>query len=248
MRIGQGGASLTNVASRPESARNPNINQPAPAPTGEANPALSPLSQIGSPPTRGQGAGSLQRRAALPLSPLAATSSAKPGYRGGYISVASSAHRNIVSGVPYKEQSNDFGCWDACMNMIRAYFDAPEIGKKQVSFLYNKDGSPKPIDALIDYKTRNKYANLVNVSIPSERAWDTDNIQAMLNKHGPVEALINVDENFEHNIVLIGVDAKRNSVIYHDPAVGPSREMSIPGFNDIFCWERYRSALTAYKQ
>jgi len=132
------------------------------------------------------------------------------------------------------------------MNMIREYFDAPPIGKQKLGFLYNRDGSPKPIDAQLDYKTRNKYANLINVTPPESKTWSVKSINTMLDKYGPVEALLKLDDQFEHNVVLVGVDPEKEKVLYHDPARGPFKSMTLDDFNTTFCWERYKSALTAY--
>jgi len=132
------------------------------------------------------------------------------------------------------------------MNMVRNYFGQPPIGKAQISYLYDKEGQPKGIDSQIDYKTRNKKANLKNIEAPPSKLWIAADMARLVDTHGPIEALIQLENGWQHNIVVTGVSKDGDNVIYHDPAVGPSQSMPIGKFNDAFCWEYHRSALTAY--
>lgn len=114
----------------------------------------------------------------------------RQGFRGGYMSTAGSSSTSIrvevISGVPYIKQTGSYGCWDATMNMIRKYFGAEPLGKESLSYLYDTDGQPKALDSQIDYKTRNRRANLINIPAPEDKQWTIENLYSMLDKFGPV--------------------------------------------------------------
>lgn len=174
------------------------------------------------------------------------------GFRGGHMSTVGSSSTSmqveVISDVPYIKQTGSYGCWDATMNMIRKYFGAEPLGKECFSYLYDAEGNPKALDSQLDYKTRNRRANLINIPAPEDKQWTIENLYSMLDKFGPVEATIYTDESYDHAIVLIGVDRAKENVIYHDPAEQEHEWMSLSDFNERFCWRDHRSALTAYKK
>ncbi|MFD2300793.1 papain-like cysteine protease family protein [Paracidovorax citrulli] len=149
--------------------------------------------------------------------------------------------------VPYIPQNGTRGCWEATMNMLRAYFGQPPLDKGQLAYLYDAEGVPKELNGPLDYATRNRKAKLKNIPVPAGKSWDADKIRALLDQHGPLEARIESpnDELVAHAIVLTGID-EDGDVICHDPELGPGQKVSIAMLNAAFDWSSHRMALTAY--
>ncbi|AVS65124.1 papain-like cysteine protease family protein [Paracidovorax avenae] len=168
---------------------------------------------------------------------------------GGHLQSAGSCSSSGGSklAVPYIPQNGTRGCWEATMNMLRAYFGQPPLDKRQLAYLYDAEGVPKELNGQLDYATRNRKAKLKNVPVPAGKSWDADKIKALLDQHGPLEARIESphDELVAHAIVLTGID-EDGDVICHDPELGPRQKVSIEMLNAAFDWTSHRTALTAY--
>ncbi len=171
---------------------------------------------------------------------------------------------DIVLDVPFVTQVNigghinaglgrteRMGCWYAASCMLGYYRETgPRLG---VPAQYVKpDGSPQGADAQgniqplgmnANYATLAQNEGLTSIPLPADNRWTCDKLAEILRDCGPCYMRTKVFSAAGahvggHILVLVGSKPSNNTVVIHDPARGPSIEMSIDTLNTKFNWDK----------
>lgn len=151
------------------------------------------------------------------------------------------------------------GCWYAGICMI-AYYYAP--GPRQgvpaqftiSKFTRDKDDKVTKVKAIVAEPMGARYEELManeglaTVPLPGGKQWTCESLCDILATKGPCF----VRRGFRnkttgvltggHIIVLVGCKISSRKVYYHCPTKGPSQEVTIEAFNDMFKWDDPKAA------
>jgi hypothetical protein len=140
-------------------------------------------------------------------------------------------------GDPKNPQNDWTGCWYASACMVGYYFEAgPRLGV------------PEKYDAAKGYHSGmmvEEYPKLIAnehleiISLPKSKKWDGGALADLLKQYGPLSFGWNKTvggKTYGHRSVLIGYDARKNEVIFHDPENAPNSRLSLADFNAKFRW------------
>ncbi|WP_442783728.1 papain-like cysteine protease family protein [Collimonas fungivorans] len=142
----------------------------------------------------------------------------------------------LLRNVPYVSQgSEQMGCWYACARMIGHSAEAgPRLGLPQ---RYSSDAGHQALKEPADIEQFISNEGLSRVNLPDSQAFSLEELVSLLEQHGPILFAWHPNQNSGHMSVLIGVDKKTSSVVYHDPQKGPDRGMPLSHFNQHLAWE-----------
>lgn len=140
-------------------------------------------------------------------------------------------------GDPNNPINDRTGCWYASACMVGYYFEAgPRLGMPE-KYDPAKGHSAMKND---EYPTLMANEHLVAVPLPANKAWEGDALAELLRQYGPLSFGWNKTgksgKRYGHRSVLIGYDAGKKEVIFHDPEKAPNSRLSLAEFNTRFRW------------
>lgn len=137
---------------------------------------------------------------------------------------------NLLNGPPIDDPT---GCWYASAKMIGVYWDGTPL-RIGVPELNNSDGTHRGLGDLPN--GADGYGRLaLNEKLKELQLDSFSEIEAALTEMGPImffwyvpqSANIGEDKVFAHASVIVGTFPPNKSMIFHDPAVGPNRQISV---------------------
>ncbi len=125
--------------------------------------------------------------------------------------------------VPYVAQDKDT-CGAASLAMVMAYWGAPVAHETIAAALLQKELHGILGSRLAAFARARGFEALAY-------AGDLAHLRAYLEKGRPLIVALRARRGRFHNVVVIGVDAAREALIVHDPALGAARPMPIAEFD-----------------
>lgn len=170
---------------------------------------------------------------------------------------------DVLLSVPYVTQVNigakagigggrteNMGCWYAAVQMLGYFREAgPRLGVPEQYM--QADGKPRldakgelqPLGMGANYPKLVQNEALSTIPLPADNKWTAAKLADLLADCGPIYMRTKVFGAGGvflggHILVLIGAKTSSNTVVVHDPAVGPSVELSIDSLNARFNWDK----------
>jgi hypothetical protein len=102
---------------------------------------------------------------------------------------------------------------------------------------YSSDAGHNALEDLADIEQFIGNEGLSKVTLPDSQEFSLEELGTLLEQHGPILFGWHPDQDSWHMSVLIGVNKKTGSVVFHDPQKGPDRVMPLSHFNQRLVWE-----------
>lgn len=146
---------------------------------------------------------------------------------GKSLSVAPSG-ATYLDNVPYVSQGDDNTCGEAVMTMLLQYW-GQDIDYQTVVNEVNPFNLGTSYDAIQDY-LRSK-----NLQVQAYRGGTLEALLGQIHQGRPVMVLLDFGSlQYSHYVLVVGYNAKRNTLIIHESRSGPYREVDVDSFLDMW--------------